>query len=223
MELHVRRKNKREEREARTVPEEETSEGGGLLARRRLRREQQRLEQAAAEGRSITRRGRAAIAGLRERIPSASQLRAGASEAGTWAKDQLGEHAVALGVGALTAGVVAASLLPSSTGERRALAVGRKLRPLALAAGKRLTRAGRATEGQEALSAPGTPQRRKEAPTGGKAPPRTATRARGRPQARQAAPASSKARGGQARGARRKQGARKPSSSATSRSAAKPS
>lgn len=164
--------------------------------------------------RGVGRRGRDAVVGLRERVPSGAQLRTGAAEARDWAADQLGEHAMAVGLGVLTAGVVAAALLPTSAGERRALAlaarksrslgravtVGRQLAPLAQAARERMAHAGGPPEAEEAREAEEAPEERR---------PRKEARARARPQPRKEAAARGKAPARKAAHAARKAPARK--------------
>ena len=174
-----------------------------LLPRRRTSAAGAREEEGRSEeGRSMAQRGRDAIASLRERVPSGEQIRAGANDARVWASNQLEEHAVALGVSALTAGVIAAALLPTSSGERRVVALGRQLRPLAGTARQRITQAGATPQ---APSAPSERPSRKEA------------RTRGKPQRREAAAAPSEERGERPQGARRSQRARKPTRGASLR------
>ncbi|WP_434348290.1 hypothetical protein ACN6A1_12040 [Myxococcus virescens] len=69
----------------------------------------------------VSTRGRETLEHLRDRVPSGDRLRERAGQARTWAADQLGEHAVAIGLTTLAAGVAGAALLPVSNRERRAL------------------------------------------------------------------------------------------------------
>ncbi|MCE9670110.1 hypothetical protein LY474_20130 [Myxococcus stipitatus] len=69
----------------------------------------------------MTQRARSASSGMRKQIRPSWKVRFGAHAAQRWARHQLEEHAVPLGLGALTVGVLAAALLPISTsGERQA-------------------------------------------------------------------------------------------------------
>jgi hypothetical protein len=65
--------------------------------------------------------GRKAVDAVREKLPSGGELLDGMGKARTWAADQIGEHAMAIGVTTLAAGVAAAALLPVSDRERRAI------------------------------------------------------------------------------------------------------
>ena len=66
-------------------------------------------------------RGRQALEGMRERVPSGEKLRDGAGKARAWTADKLGEHAVAIGLTTLAVGVAGAALMPVSDRERRLL------------------------------------------------------------------------------------------------------
>ena|GEM_PF-5317290 len=125
-------------------------------------------------------RGKETLGHLRERVPSGEQLRERAGKARTWAADQMGEHAVAIGLTTLAAGVAGAALLPVSNRERRALdSVSHKVQGLAHGARPRLARVARSVNdavsrvrGENGTSAekekPRAPRARKPAATRGK-------------------------------------------------------
>ncbi|WXH32867.1 hypothetical protein WA016_06864 [Myxococcus stipitatus] len=71
------------------------------------------------KARSMTRRARGASSSMRKQIRPSWKVSVGARVAQRWARHQLKEHAVPLGLSALTVGVLAAALLPIPTsGER---------------------------------------------------------------------------------------------------------
>ncbi|WP_426750312.1 hypothetical protein [Myxococcus sp. Y35] len=94
--------------------------------RRKARAEEKTGPQKVAEHtreamQKVGARGRETLEHLRDRIPAGDNVRERAGKARTWAADQLGEHAVAIGLTTLAAGVAGAALLPVSDRERRAL------------------------------------------------------------------------------------------------------
>ncbi len=96
------------------------------LKRRKAQVEEKTGPQKVAEStreamHKVGARGRETLEQLRERVPRGDKLRESAGKARTWAADQLGEHAVAIGLTTLAAGVAGAALLPVSDRERRAL------------------------------------------------------------------------------------------------------
>ncbi|GEN10313.1 hypothetical protein SAMN05443572_11085 [Myxococcus fulvus] len=79
-------------------------------------------ERAREVARRVGTRGKRTVEQLREHVPDTRALKERAGQARAWTREQLGEHAVAIGLTTLAAGVAGAALLPVSERERRALA-----------------------------------------------------------------------------------------------------
>ncbi|WP_223643660.1 hypothetical protein [Corallococcus sp. EGB] len=141
----------------------QTSNSGGkglsrltaVLKRRKAPVEEKTRPQKVAEHtreamRRAGDRGRMTLEHMRDRVPSGDRLRERAGKVRTWAADQLGEHAVAIGLTTLAAGVAGAALLPVSDRERRALgSVSHKVKGLTHAVGKnpQVARVARSVDG----------------------------------------------------------------------------
>ncbi|NTX09067.1 MULTISPECIES: hypothetical protein [Myxococcus] len=97
-------------------------EGPSALGRRISGADSRKVsERARAAVQKVGERGRQTVEHLRERVPSGREIQARAGQARTWAADQMGAHAVAIGLTTLAAGIAGAALLPVSDRERRAL------------------------------------------------------------------------------------------------------
>jgi hypothetical protein len=94
-------------------------------------------------------RSREAVTDLRDRLPSAEEIKKKASRAGGWTRDQIGDHPVAVRAAAVAAGIAGAALIPVSDREREAVSsASRKVKQLARDLGNSPTM----TQASQALS-----------------------------------------------------------------------